>query len=63
MLANPENEMAGTMPFSSLTDDVAAAMEQWREQQCAFIVETFLMATLLQKRSEYFVSISILFVT
>jgi hypothetical protein len=41
MLATPEDEMTGTMSFASLTDAVAAAMEQWNTQHRAYIVETF----------------------
>jgi hypothetical protein len=29
MLATPEDEMAGTVSFASLTDAVAVAMEPW----------------------------------
>jgi hypothetical protein len=49
--------------IASLTDAVAVAMEQWSMQHHAFIVETVLkMVTLLLMHSEYFASISILFV-
>jgi hypothetical protein len=41
ILATPDDEMAGTMSFASLTDAVAVAMVQWREQHCSFIVEAF----------------------
>jgi hypothetical protein len=61
MLVTLADEMAGIMTLLSLTDAAALAMEQWRLQHPAFIDETFLkMATLLSKRSEYIVSISIL---
>jgi hypothetical protein len=33
--------MAGTMSFAGWTDAVAVALEQWRAQHRAFIVETF----------------------
>jgi hypothetical protein len=39
-VATPEDEMAGTMSFASLTDTIAVAMEQWSMQDCAFIAET-----------------------
>jgi hypothetical protein len=42
MLATPEDEMAGTMSFASLTDARAVAMGQWGAQNCVFIVEKFL---------------------
>jgi hypothetical protein len=62
MLATPEDETAGTMSFSNLTDAVEVATKQWN----AFIVQplfVFLMVILLLKRSEYFASISILLIT
>jgi hypothetical protein len=40
MLATPEDEMEGTMPFANLTDAVAVAMEECGAQCRAFIVET-----------------------
>jgi hypothetical protein len=56
--------MAGAMLFASLTDAVVVEMGQWRAQRFACIVEKFLkMVTLLLKRSEYYVSISILLFT
>jgi hypothetical protein len=41
MLATPEDEMEGTMSFTSLTDAAAVAMKQSSAQHCAFIIETF----------------------
>jgi hypothetical protein len=41
-LATPEDEMAGTMSFASLTYAIAVALEQWSTKHHAFIVETFL---------------------
>jgi hypothetical protein len=41
MLANCEDDMAGTMSFASLTDAAAVAMEQSSAQHCEFIVDTF----------------------
>jgi hypothetical protein len=41
MLATPEDEVAGTMSFASLTDAAAVAMDQWSVQHHAFIVERF----------------------
>jgi hypothetical protein len=41
MLATPEDEMAGTMSFVSLTDAAAVAMVQSSAQHCEFTVETF----------------------
>jgi hypothetical protein len=41
---NPDDDMAGTMSFASLTDAVAVvavAMEQWSAERRWFIVETF----------------------
>jgi hypothetical protein len=58
MLAAPEDEMAGTMSFASLTDAVAVE----RETTCVHCWYFFLMVTLLLKRSKYFASISILLV-
>jgi hypothetical protein len=40
-IGKPEDDMAGTMPFASLSDTVAVATEQWCMQHRAFIVETF----------------------
>jgi hypothetical protein len=40
MLATPEDEMAETMSFASLTDAVAVAMEQWSTRRHAYIVVT-----------------------
>jgi hypothetical protein len=40
-VGNPEDEMAGTMSFASLTDAIAVAMEQLSVQNRAFIVEKF----------------------
>jgi hypothetical protein len=36
MLATPEDEMAGTMSFGSLTDAGAVGMGQWSEQNCVY---------------------------
>jgi hypothetical protein len=41
MLATPEDETAGTISFSSSTDAVAVATEQWSSQHRAFIIEFF----------------------
>jgi hypothetical protein len=43
MLATPEDEMAGTMAFASLTDAGTVAMGQWSAQHGAFIVEAFIL--------------------
>jgi hypothetical protein len=40
-LAAFEDDMVGTMSFTSLTDAVAVAMEQWSAQHRVFNVETF----------------------
>jgi hypothetical protein len=40
-VATPEEEIAVTMSFPSLTDAFAVAMEQWGAQHCVFISETF----------------------
>lgn len=42
MLATPEDKMAGTMSFASLTFAVVVPLEQWNTQHHAFVVETFL---------------------
>jgi hypothetical protein len=39
MLATLEDEMAGIMSFTSLTDTVAVAMEWWSAEHRTFIVE------------------------
>jgi hypothetical protein len=36
----PDDDMAGIMPFASLTDAAAVATEQWGLQDHAFIAET-----------------------
>jgi hypothetical protein len=67
MLATPEDKMAGTMSFASLTDAVAVAMKQWSARArnivrlCSNVF--FLMMSLLLKRAEYFASNSTLLVT
>jgi hypothetical protein len=44
MLATPEDKMAGTMSFASLTDVTAVATEQWNAQHRAYFVEKFLFS-------------------
>jgi hypothetical protein len=41
MLATPEDEMARTMSFASLTDAIALAMKQRSAQHHVFIVKIF----------------------
>jgi hypothetical protein len=43
MLATPDDEMAGTIPFASLNDDVSVVMEQGSAQHRAFIVDVFFL--------------------
>jgi hypothetical protein len=62
-LAAYEDDMVGTISFTSLTNAVAVAMELWSAQHRVFNVETFfLMVALLLKCSEYFASVSILLI-
>jgi hypothetical protein len=48
ILATPEDEVARTMPFASLADAVAVAMEQWSTQFRAFSVKVKIKLSLKQ---------------
>jgi hypothetical protein len=54
MLGTPENELAGTMSFVSVTDAVVVAMEHWSVHHHAFSVETFFKIDSVVKAQEAF---------